>query len=161
MFFWSLNTRFYLTMENRWFLDEKPHFETTAVKAMYFWSLNTRFSYDGKPMVSCWETPIWNNGCKSNALLVLNARFYVTIENRWFLDEKLQLETTNVRAMYFWSLNTHFYLTMENRWFLDEKIQFETQDGKAMYFWSWTLVFTLRWKTDGFLMRNYNLKQRM
>ena len=129
MYFWSLNTRFYLTMENRWFLAEKLQFETTDVNARYFWSLKTRFlPYDGKPMVSWWENPIWNTGWKSNVLLVLNARFYLTMENRWFLDEKLQFETTDV---------------------------------KAMYFWSWTLVFTSLWKTDGFLMRNYNLKQRM
>ena len=29
-------------MENRWFLDEKLHFETQDVKAMNFWSLKTR-----------------------------------------------------------------------------------------------------------------------
>ena len=53
MNFWSLNTRFYVTMENRWFLDEKLQFETTDVKAMNFWSLYTRFlRYDRKPMVS-------------------------------------------------------------------------------------------------------------
>ena len=46
----------------------------------------------------------------------LNTRFYVTMENRLFLDEKLQFETTDVKAMYvWWSQNTRFYLTMENR----------------------------------------------
>ena len=43
MYVWPLNTRFYLTMENRWFLDEKLHFETQDVKAMNVWSPNTRF----------------------------------------------------------------------------------------------------------------------
>ena len=44
MNFWSLITRFYLTMANRWFLDEKFQFETTDVKTMNVWSLNTRFN---------------------------------------------------------------------------------------------------------------------
>ena len=39
MNFWSLNTRFYVTMENRYFLDEKLQFETQDVKAINFWSL--------------------------------------------------------------------------------------------------------------------------
>ena len=39
---WSLNTRFYVTMENHCFFDEKLQFETTDVKAMNFWSLKTR-----------------------------------------------------------------------------------------------------------------------
>ena len=34
MNFWSLNTRFYVTIENRWFLAEKLQFETTDVKAI-------------------------------------------------------------------------------------------------------------------------------
>ena len=51
----------------------------------------------------------------------LNTRFYLTIENRWLLDENYQFETTDVKAMNFCSLNTRFYLTMENRWLLDEK----------------------------------------
>ena len=45
----------------------------------------------------------------------LNTRFYLTMENRWFLAEKLQFETTDVKAMNFWSLKTRFFLTMENR----------------------------------------------
>ena len=57
----------------------------------------------------------------------LNTRFYLTIENRWLLDENLQFETMDVKAMSFCSLNTHFYLTMETRWLLDEK--FQTQTG--------------------------------
>ena len=44
----------------------------------------------------------------------LETRFYLTMENRWFLDEKLQIETHDVKAMNFWSLNTRFYVTMEN-----------------------------------------------
>ena len=44
MNFWSLITRFYLTMANRWFLDKKFQFETTDVKTMNVWSLNTRFN---------------------------------------------------------------------------------------------------------------------
>ena len=32
MNFWSLNSRFYLTMENQWFLDEKFQIETADVK---------------------------------------------------------------------------------------------------------------------------------
>ena len=51
----------------------------------------------------------------------INNRFYLMMENRWFLDEKLHFEITDVKAMKFWSLNTRFYHTMENRWFLDEK----------------------------------------
>ena len=91
-----------------------------------------------------------------------NTRFHLTMENRWFLDDKFQFETTDVKAMNFWSLNTRFYVIMENRWFLDEKLQFETTDVKAMYFWSLnSRFFNLRWKTNGFLMRNSNLKQRM
>ena len=43
MNFWSLNTRFYLTMENRWVLDANYQLETTDVKTMNVWSLNTRF----------------------------------------------------------------------------------------------------------------------
>ena len=58
----------------------------------------------------------------------LKTRFYLTMENHWFLDEKLQFETTDVKAMNFWSLKTRFYLTMENRWFLAEKLQIETTD---------------------------------
>ena len=54
----------------------------------------------------------------------LKTRFYPTIENRWFFDEKLQFETQDVKAMNFWSLNTRVHLTIENRWFLDEKFQF-------------------------------------
>ena len=42
MNFWSLKTRFYPAIENRWFFDEKLQFETTDVKAMNFWSLSTR-----------------------------------------------------------------------------------------------------------------------
>ena len=53
MNFWSLNTLFYLTIENQWFLDENYQFETTDVKAMNFCSLNTRFlPYDRKTMAS-------------------------------------------------------------------------------------------------------------
>ena len=66
------------------------------------------------------------------------------MENRWFLAEKLQFETTDVKAMNFWSLNTRFYLTMENRWFLDEKLQIETQDVKAMNVWSLNTRFYVR-----------------
>ena len=160
----------------RWFLDEKLQFETTDdVNAMYFWSLNTRFlpydgkpmvswwetpfwnngcktdvllvskhsflSYDRKPMVSCWETPIWNNGCKSDVLLVSKDSFLpydgkpivswwetpiwntgcksdeLLVSKQSFLpycgklmvswwEIKFELETTDVKAMYFWSLNT-------------------------------------------------------
>ena len=58
-----------------------------------------------------------------------------------------------------WSLNTRFYLTMENRWFLDKKFQFEITDVKAMNVWSLnTRFYDLRWKIDGFLIRNSNLK---
>ena len=45
MNFGSLNTRFDLTMENRWVLDENYQFETTDVKTMKFWSLNTHFYF--------------------------------------------------------------------------------------------------------------------
>ena len=45
----------------------------------------------------------------------LNTRFYLTMKNRRFLDEKLQFETTDVKTMNFWSLNAGFYLTLENR----------------------------------------------
>ena len=62
----------------------------------------------------------------------LNTHFYLTIENRWFLDEKLQFETQDVNVINFCSLNTHFYLTIESRWFLAEKLQFETTDVKAI-----------------------------
>ena len=48
----------------------------------------------------------------------------------------LQFETTDVKAMNFWSLNTRFNVTIENRWILDEKLQVETTDVKAMNFWS-------------------------
>ena len=58
------------------------------------------------------------------------------MQNRRFLDEKLQFETTDVKAMNFWSLSSRFYLMMENRWFLDEKLQFETTDVKAINIWS-------------------------
>ena len=44
MNFWSLDTRFYLTMENRWVLDENYQFETTDVKTMNVWSLNIVFT---------------------------------------------------------------------------------------------------------------------
>ena len=44
MNFWSLNTGFYLTLENGWSLDEKFQFETVDVKTMKVWSLNTRFN---------------------------------------------------------------------------------------------------------------------
>ena len=53
------------------------------------------------------------------------------MDNRWFLDEKLQFETTDVKAMNFWSLKTRFYVTMENRWFLDENFQFEGNGSKS------------------------------
>ena len=43
MNFWSHNTRFYLTIENRWVLEVNYQFETTDVKTMNVWSLNTRF----------------------------------------------------------------------------------------------------------------------
>ena len=36
---WSLITRVYLTMENRWFLDEKFQIEATDVKTMNVFSL--------------------------------------------------------------------------------------------------------------------------
>ena len=66
-------------------------------------------------------------------------------------NSNLQIETTDVKTMIFWSLNTRFYLakktdgflmrnassivfTMENRWFLDDKFQIETTDVKAMIF---------------------------
>ena len=64
----------------------------------------------------------------------LNTRFYRTIENRWFLDENYQFETTDLKAKNFCSLNTRFYLTIENRWFLDEKFQFETTKVQTMTF---------------------------
>ena len=58
----------------------------------------------------------------------LKTRFYLTMENRWFLDEKLQFETQDVKAMNFLSVNiTRFYLTIEKRWFLAEKLHFETR----------------------------------
>ena len=44
------------------------------------------------------------------------------IENRWFLDEKLRFETTDVKAMKFCSLNTHFHFRIVKLLFLDEKI---------------------------------------
>ena len=44
--------------------------------------------------------------------------FYLTTENRRFLDEKLQFETTDVKTMNFWSLITRFYLTMATDGFL-------------------------------------------
>ena len=75
----------------------------------------------------------------------LNTRFYVTMENRLFLDEELQFETTDVKAMNFRSLNTRVYLTIENRWLFDEKLQFETTDVKAMYvWWSQNTLFYLK-----------------
>ena len=43
MNFWSPNTRFYLTMENRWVLDENDQFETTDVKTMNFCSIHSFF----------------------------------------------------------------------------------------------------------------------
>ena len=52
------------------------------------------------------------------------------MENRWVLDEKFQIETTDVKTMNFCSLNTRFYLMMENRWFLDEKFQTQSADEK-------------------------------
>ena len=58
------------------------------------------------------------------------------MENRCFLDEKLQFETLDVKTMYFWSLNTRFYVTMEIRCFLDENVQIETADVKTMIVWS-------------------------
>ena len=65
----------------------------------------------------------------------LKTRFYLTMESRWFLDEKLQFETQDVKAMNFWSLTTtRFYLTIEKRWFLAEKLHFGTQDVKAIHF---------------------------
>ena len=43
---------------------------------MYFWvSKHSFLPYDAKPMVSWWETPIWNNGCKSDVLLVSKHSF--------------------------------------------------------------------------------------
>ena len=64
------------------------------------------------------------------------------MENRWFLDEKLHIETQDVKAMNFWSLNTRSYVTMENRW---------SQYVKAMNFWSLTrfyLTIENRWFLD-------------
>ena len=55
----------------------------------------------------------------------LKTRFYVTMENGWFLDEKLQIETQDVKAMNFWPINTRFNLTIESRWFLAEKSNLE------------------------------------
>ena len=51
----------------------------------------------------------------------LNTRFYLTMENRWVLDENYQFETTDVKTMKFWSLNTHFYFRIVKLWFRDEK----------------------------------------
>ena len=64
----------------------------------------------------------------------LNTRFYFTIENRWFLDENYQFETTDLEAKSFCSLNTRFFLTIENRLLPDEKFQFETADVKTITF---------------------------
>ena len=63
----------------------------------------------------------------------LNARFYLTMEKRWFLDEIFHFETTDVKAMNFCSLNTHFYFSIVKLWFLDEKFQFETTDVKTEF----------------------------
>ena len=60
-----------------------------------------------------------------------------------------------------WTLNTRFHLTTETRRFLEDKLQFETTNVKTISFWSRNTGFTLRWKTDGLLMRNSNLKQWM
>ena len=49
----------------------------------------------------------------------LNTVFFLTMQNRWFLDEKFQIETTDVKTMNVWSLNTGSYLTVENRRFLE------------------------------------------
>ena len=66
----------------------------------------------------------------------LNTRLYLTMENRWVLDEKFEIETTDVKTMNVWSLNTSFYLTMEYRRCLDEEFQIETADEKTMNFCS-------------------------
>ena len=91
----------------------------------------------------------------------LNNRFYLTMENRWVLDENYQFETTDVKTMNVWCLNTRFYLTMESRRLLDEKLHFETTDVKAMKFWSLNTHFYFRIVNYGFLMRNSTIKQRI
>ena len=107
---------------------EKLQFETTDVKAMNVWSLNTYFYLTiWKPMVSWWETPILNTGCKSDELLVSKDSFLPYDENRWFLDEKLQFETQDVKAMNFWSLNTRFYLRLKTDGFLMRKSNLKQQ----------------------------------
>ena len=51
----------------------------------------------------------------------LSFRFYLTMENRWVLDENYQFETTDVKTMKFWSLNSHFFFRIVKLWFRDEK----------------------------------------
>ena len=180
MNFWSLNTRFYLTIS--WW--ETP-----------IW----------KPMVSWWETPIWKtrNFCKStrlhltmfkterNSNLKQLMNFWslkdVVLPYDWKLgnfwncdDEKkftpIFLETTDVKAMNFWSRkHLRFYLTMQNSmvsWWetpiwnngckSDEMVSnLKHTDVKAMNFWSKDSFLPYDGKLDGFLMRNSNLKQRM
>ena len=217
MNFWSLNTRFYLTMENRWFLEETPiwnkdvlksdelygqgtnvkamnglsflpydflenrlrlfldeklQFETTGCKSdELLVSKHSFLPYDWKPMVSWWETPIWNNGWKAmknhpiwnskSDEETFGRRFYM-----WKTDGFLmrnQFWNKDVKAMNFWSIKTRFYLTMENRWFLgcksDEllKLQFETTECKSdelLVSKHSFLPYDGKLKTDGFLMRN-------
>ena len=53
MNFWSLNTRFYLTIENQWFLDENYQFETYGCESDEFLFFKHSFlPYDGKTMAS-------------------------------------------------------------------------------------------------------------
>ena len=49
---WSLNIRFYLTMENRWFLDEKFQIETPDEKTMFFCFIHSFLLQDSKTIVS-------------------------------------------------------------------------------------------------------------
>ena len=51
----------------------------------------------------------------------LNIRFYLTMENRWFLDEKFQIETADEKTMIFFVLYIHFYFRIVKLLFLDEK----------------------------------------
>ena len=166
MNFWSLNTRFYL-------------------KTMNFWKTDLTMFLDSFLR----ETPIWNNGCKSDELLVsLNKTvFYLTdvkakpmvswwetpIWNNGCKSDVL-LVSKDSFLPYDWKtdgflMRNHPILnnfwSLNTHFYLTMENWWETpiwnKDVKAMNFWSLNTRFTLRLKTDGFLMRNSNLKQRM